>query len=185
MGEGGNKSHRLPLSFPKRVCWGESREREKPLGKFLAAYAKSSIFPPPLAAYAGRSVPQWQKNGFFARGRSEAGRRGGEGTPYSNAVAAAEWDRANPSPTNRLHFGMRVSLPPLPATDCSSPPPFSLAQSDHLKNLSGGEGGRVFSPASLLPRLHLSPSGCLSTSIRLYSTLEEEGGRRGGLVITN
>lgn len=183
MGEGGNKSHRLPLSFPKRAGWGESREREKPLGKFLAACAKSSIFPPPpLGRVRGSVGTTVAEKRFFARGRS--GKRGGEGTPYSNAVAAAEWDRANPSPTNRLHFGMRVSLPPLPATDCSSPP-FSLAQSDHLKNLSGGEGGRVFSPASLLPRLHLSPSGCLSTSIRLYSTLEEEGGRRGGLVITN
>ncbi len=186
MGEGETSLIGCPFHFQSGLA-GENREREKSHWASFWLLAPSRVFSPlpPLAAYAGRSVPQWQKNGFFARGRSEAGRRGGEGTPYSNAVAAAEWDRANPSPTNRLHFGMRVSLPPLPATDCSSPPPFSLAQSDHLKNLSGGEGGRVFSPASLLPRLHLSPSGCLSTSIRLYSTLEEEGGRRGGLVITN
>ncbi len=89
MREGGNKSHRLPLSFPKRAGWGESSEREKPLGKFLAACAKSSIFPlPPLAAHAGRSVPQWwQKNGFSLV--VDRRREGGEGTPYSNAVAAA------------------------------------------------------------------------------------------------
>ncbi len=110
-----------PFHFQSGLA-GENREREKSHWASFWLLAPSRVFSPlpPLAAYAGRSVPQWQKNGFSL----VVDRERGEGRGHHIAM---RWRRRSgieqilPRPTGYILVCEFPFPPCLPLT--AAPPP--------------------------------------------------------------